>query len=422
MPKIPKEKYGEYGLESESEEYNPSMSEVRKETEIADIVRGQLSDIDYELRHPQEDPYTGEKDEFGAHDPEDLWTRLAYLKADYVHDIKDLELKRELENKISQVEKIVYKQFIPFIDSAVNLFGWQHSPPEKHRSRNKMDAREVFSYLDQARSALEHAQTSEDEKREFLDEIVRLQEKFMRYQDEPTLFTFEKIEEELQREVYNDEFIYYGNRKIQDPSRMLDHEESRAGDPQRLNLLLEKARSLRKIAREMLNAKIKADCELRAESLYKYVEHLKAEAELPREFLLIEVKLKSLLRRTKNRERVDVSELEEVESALKELEKKSRGGNHEEALSKLARILKKTRKALLGEVADDEKEQFEYKGIDWAWEFLGISRNSSIEDVKKAYRRASLKYHPDISRVVGSSEKMQRINEAYGFVRRMKGF
>ena len=43
MPKIPKEKYGEYGLESESEEYNPSMSEVRKETEITNIIKDQLS-------------------------------------------------------------------------------------------------------------------------------------------------------------------------------------------------------------------------------------------------------------------------------------------------------------------------------------------------------------------------------------------
>lgn len=41
---------------------------------------------------------------------------------------------------------------------------------------------------------------------------------------------------------------------------------------------------------------------------------------------------------------------------------------------------------------------------------LGLPANASARDIKKAYRRMALKFHPDRG---GSHEKMQEINEAY---------
>ncbi len=45
------------------------------------------------------------------------------------------------------------------------------------------------------------------------------------------------------------------------------------------------------------------------------------------------------------------------------------------------------------------------------YQILGIPRNSSKEDIKKAYRRLAIKYHPDKSG--GNEEKFKEINEAY---------
>ena len=44
---------------------------------------------------------------------------------------------------------------------------------------------------------------------------------------------------------------------------------------------------------------------------------------------------------------------------------------------------------------------------------LGVSRDATAEDIKKAYRQLARKYHPDVSKEKDASERMKEINEAY---------
>ncbi|MSN95999.1 DnaJ domain-containing protein [Campylobacter sp. FMV-PI01] len=47
------------------------------------------------------------------------------------------------------------------------------------------------------------------------------------------------------------------------------------------------------------------------------------------------------------------------------------------------------------------------------YETLGVSKNASNEDIKKAYRRLARKYHPDINKEKEAEEKFKEINAAY---------
>lgn len=47
------------------------------------------------------------------------------------------------------------------------------------------------------------------------------------------------------------------------------------------------------------------------------------------------------------------------------------------------------------------------------YEILGVDRNATLEEIKKAYRRLALKYHPDRNPSKEAEERFKEISEAY---------
>ncbi len=67
------------------------------------------------------------------------------------------------------------------------------------------------------------------------------------------------------------------------------------------------------------------------------------------------------------------------------------------------------------------------KDPDWAYTALEIDRNATDEEIKKAYRRMAMKYHPDKVASAGeevkqtATEKFRAINEAYEEIKAERG-
>jgi len=68
------------------------------------------------------------------------------------------------------------------------------------------------------------------------------------------------------------------------------------------------------------------------------------------------------------------------------------------------------------------------KDVNWAYKSLEIEETASNEEIKKAYRRMAMKYHPDKVNELGedvkksATEKFRSVNEAYESLKKQRGF
>lgn len=69
-----------------------------------------------------------------------------------------------------------------------------------------------------------------------------------------------------------------------------------------------------------------------------------------------------------------------------------------------------------------------YKDVNNSYKILGVDANASESEIKKAYRKLAVKYHPDkVSHLEeeyqkGAKEKFQSVQEAYENIKKQKGF
>ena len=421
MPKVPEHRWKE-SLDHDSEEHAPTMEEIEADDLIRRDFSYDLQEIEDQLDRPSIDPSSGQENRFGATDPEVFWETLERLKA-ACNKIGDHRLKNELKNKILETSQRVYKQFIPFIESQIRVFGWRNSPLEEHWSSKKLNAREIEPYFNQARSVLKNFKVPEQELVDFLNDLDRLQEKLEQYQREPTLFTFEKIEEELHKEIFSYQSQnYYIEPK--EPLRTLDDRGARDASRLKFDLLLSRAHMLVELAGRMLNGSIQTQCARRSKYIFEHIEYLKEKSDAPRELLTLEAELKDCFQRAKEGEKMNVELLDKIGRRLSEIKKIWLGQDNRKIIGNLEKLFAKTKRAFAG-VAADENESFFHAqdiGMDWAWILLGARRDTPEDGVRRAYHRLARKYHPDFRKKEDATEKMRKINEAFELVKRVGGW
>jgi len=85
---------------------------------------------------------------------------------------------------------------------------------------------------------------------------------------------------------------------------------------------------------------------------------------------------------------------------------------------------------LTGRDYEEAAALFARGNLNSAYALLGLSPDASQEEIRRSYRRLAREYHPDTIAAKGlpedflkfANEKLQAINEAYGQIRRARGF
>lgn len=73
------------------------------------------------------------------------------------------------------------------------------------------------------------------------------------------------------------------------------------------------------------------------------------------------------------------------------------------------------------------RNMFAFTTDDTHYKILGIDKNASVDEIKKAYRKLAIEFHPDKVAYLGedirkdAEEKFRKINEAYEKVKKEKG-
>jgi len=60
----------------------------------------------------------------------------------------------------------------------------------------------------------------------------------------------------------------------------------------------------------------------------------------------------------------------------------------------------------------------EAKKLAEAYKTLGVSPETSDDEIKKTYKKLAIKYHPDRNKEPDAKEKMQKINAAYTLIKK----
>lgn len=102
--------------------------------------------------------------------------------------------------------------------------------------------------------------------------------------------------------------------------------------------------------------------------------------------------------------------------------------NEDDELKKIIDELNSEKKQTKQNNFNQKDTKKNISNLDEAFKVLGIDNNSTIEQIKEAYKTKMKEYHPD--RVSGLGEelqnlartKTQQINEAYSFIRKIKNF
>lgn len=261
MPRIPE---GEWMKDFEdqrdpsSKENNPSYEELDEEESISYSLAEDIAYVEDRIKYPT----TEYGQEVHVTHPDTLQKMLHETKKTIKEKIKDKDMREKLLRRITNTEPKIYQNFIPFIKEQIQNFGYKNSPLEKNHSFEKPNIQDIENDFLDAQDFIKNNKIEKNEEEDiFRMNLDSLHEQLERYQKEPTLFTFEKLEEIISKEM-----------------RELDWDESpTTNKDKKYDLWTAKVKNMQEIADRMLDEEIKSNCVSRAKILEEDIENKKTQ-------------------------------------------------------------------------------------------------------------------------------------------------